>query len=357
MRDALKNLYSIIKGADAHLRFAFLTGVSKFSKVSLFSGLNNLVDITLDKKFSAICGYTEQDLDTVFAHELDGLDRALVKEWYNGYNWLGEAVYNPFDLLLLFRDREFRSYWFETGNPSFLIKLLLKREFFLPELSKVYSSDRLLSTFDVDRIATEALLFQTGYLTIKAHRFVPGKIEIELGYPNREVKAALNECLMDALVHYEAGLEKSRRRMEEMFLQQNIQGMGELVKSLFASIPYQWYVNNQIAHYEGYYASVFYAYFTSMGLDVVAEESSNVGRLDMGLRHGSAVYLFEFKVIENDAEGTALTQIEQNDYAEKYRGEDVTIYSIGVEFSKAKRQIVTWDWKKENGKQLTESKT
>ncbi|MDR0379664.1 MAG: AAA family ATPase, partial [Candidatus Accumulibacter sp.] len=115
MRDGLRNLYSVIKGQDAHVKFAFLTGVSKFSKVNIFSGLNNLKDITLDVRYSSICGYTEADVDTVFAPELEGLDRDKIRHWYNGYNWRGEAVYNPFDLLLLFDCREFRSFWFETG--------------------------------------------------------------------------------------------------------------------------------------------------------------------------------------------------------------------------------------------------
>ena len=119
-RDFLRGVYSVIKDSDAHVRFTFLTGVSKFSKVSLFSGLNNLTDITLEPAYSAICGYTEQDLDRVFAPELEGLDRNQLRHWYNGYSWLGETVYNPFDILLLLRRREFAAYWFETGSPAFL---------------------------------------------------------------------------------------------------------------------------------------------------------------------------------------------------------------------------------------------
>jgi hypothetical protein len=135
MRDGLRNLYSVIKGQDAHIRFAFLTGVSKFSKVSLFSGLNNLIDITVDASFSAICGYTEADLDQAFAPELEGLDRAQIRAWYNGYNWLGEAVYNPFDLLLLFKKRLFQPWWFETGTPTFLVDVLTGRGYFTPDLA------------------------------------------------------------------------------------------------------------------------------------------------------------------------------------------------------------------------------
>ena len=128
MRDGLRNLYSTIKGADAHLRFVLLTGVSKFSKVSLFSGLNNLNDITVDPEYSALCGYTEADLETVFAPELFDLDRDEIRRWYSGYNWTGETVYNPFDVLLLFQKRQFRPWWFETATPTFLVDLLLRVE-------------------------------------------------------------------------------------------------------------------------------------------------------------------------------------------------------------------------------------
>ena len=166
IREGLKDLYSVIKDADAHIKFAFLTGVSKFSKVSLFSGLNNLQDITLDSRYSAICGYTEEDVDKVFAPELEGLDRQEIRTWYNGYNWTGTTVYNPFDLLLLLSNRQFRPYWFETGTPTFLIKLLMERRQFTPDLERIVAPEALLSTFDVGNIPLEALLFQTGYLTV-----------------------------------------------------------------------------------------------------------------------------------------------------------------------------------------------
>ena len=174
-RDYLRGLYSTIKTCDAHVRFTLLTGVSKFSKVSLFSGLNNLKDVTLDARYSSICGYTEADLDTVFAPELPGLDRDEIRRWYNGYNWLGaEKVYNPFDILLLFDARKFRAWWFETGTPTFLLDTLLSRGVSAVALDGMLSNDDLLSTFDVDHIATEALLFQTGYLTIQGEEDLGG---------------------------------------------------------------------------------------------------------------------------------------------------------------------------------------
>ena len=169
-------------------RFAFLTGVSKFSKVSLFSGLNNLSDITVDARWSALCGYTKADLDQVFAPELEGLDREQIRAWYNGYNWLGEAVYNPFDVLLLFNAREFRPWWFETGTPTRLVDVLTERGYFTPDLAAVRASEALLSAFDVDHLAPEALLWQTGYLTFTGSRQIGARREYSLGYANLEVE-------------------------------------------------------------------------------------------------------------------------------------------------------------------------
>ena len=192
MREDLKDLYSVIKDADAHLRFAFLTGVSKFSKVSLFSGLNNLNDITLDPNYSTLCGYTDHDLDSVFAAEVAGLDRDEIRRWYNGYNWLGQPVYNPFDLLFLFGRREFGAWWFETGTPSFLIKLLGERQAWLPALGQMKADAELLSAFDVDNISTVALMFQSGYLTITAVERVQGSAYYQLGFPNHEVRMSFD---------------------------------------------------------------------------------------------------------------------------------------------------------------------
>ena len=147
-RDYLRGLYGVIKDSDAHVRFTFLTGISKFSKVNLFSQLNNLTDITLDPAYSSICGYTEDDLDAVFAPELGGLDREQVRDWYNGYSWRGaEKVYNPFDVLLLLRRREFEAHWFETGTPAFLVDMLFERRVSSVSLGDMVSTGELLSAF------------------------------------------------------------------------------------------------------------------------------------------------------------------------------------------------------------------
>ncbi len=199
-RTTLRGLYSIIKQCDGHIRFTFLTGVSKFSQVSLFSDLNNLTDLTLDRRYAAVCGYTERDLHRVFAPELDGLDRKAIRDWYNGYSWRGRTVYNPYGMLRFFETREFRSYWFETSTPKFLIDTLLRRGVQSLDLERLVGTDDLLSSFDVDEMSTEALLFQTGYLTILDEAERHGRARYRLGYPNREVRQSLHERLLLALL-------------------------------------------------------------------------------------------------------------------------------------------------------------
>ena len=343
-RDFLRGVYAVIKDQDAQIRFAFLTGVSKFSKVSLFSGLNNLKDITLDPRYSAICGFTETELDSVFAPELQGLDRDTIRDWYNGYSWRGEEkVYNPFDILLLLDRREFGAWWFETGTPSFLVDLLLKRRVASLALETMVGTDDLLSKFDVEDIATEALLFQTGYLTIAGEKNLNGKTLYRLSYPNREVKQSLNEHLLRAL-----GPDPSRQgahdiRFYELLTANDFAGLEALFRAFFSSIPYEWHTRNDIANYEGYYASVFYSWFAALGLDTTVEDSSSHGRLDMAVRFAGNVYLFEFKVIEFAAPGTAMAQLKSRRYADKYRNRGEPIHLVAVEFSKDARNLAAFE--------------
>ena len=340
----MRGLYATIKDCDAHVRFTFITGVSKFSKVSLFSGLNNLTDITLDPRYSAICGYTDADLDTVFAPELGGLDRDEIRDWYNGYSWRGEEnVYNPFDILLLFRNREFDAYWFETGTPTFLIETLVERGVSALALDGMVSSASLLGTFDVDRIAPEALLFQTGYLTVRATESRGGRTRYRLGYPNREVFQSLHESL---LVHLTRDPQRERNgdRLYDLLTAGDVAGLQDLFHAFFAGIPYEWYTNNDIARFEGFYASVFYAYFASvLGTGVTVEDSGTRGRADMAVRFGGRVYLFEFKVAEQAGPGAALAQLKAKAYADKYRGLGEPVHLVGVEFSSASRNVVAFD--------------
>ena len=342
-RDFLRNFYGAIKDHDAHIKFTFLTGVSKFSKVSLFSGLNNLFDITLDSEYSSLCGYTDHDIDTVFAAELEGLDRQKIKTWYNGYNWLGQHVYNPYDVLNLFKKRLFQNYWFETGTPTFLVDLLFERHVPSLALDSMNSSSSMLSNFDVDDMTTEALLFQTGYLTIKKQRQVGGQMYYTLGYPNQEVYQSLNELLLSSFTQNKSAQSDQSILLYDLLEANDFDGLKGLFHSFFASIPHHWYTSNDIQTFEGFYASVFYSYFAALGLDVTVEDCTNHGRLDMTLKFNDQVYLFEFKVVELVPEGKALQQIKDKRYADKYRGLNQPIHLIGVEFSKEDRNVVGFE--------------
>ena len=240
-REFLRSLYGGIKDCDADIRFCFLTGVSKFSKAGLFSGLNNLRDITLSPAYGTICGYTDDDLDAVFAPELEGLDRDAIRRWYNGYNWLGEGrVYNPFDILLLFRERLFRNYWFETGTPAFLIDLLARRGVDALSLEGRVADDTLLSAFDVDRIEPEALLFQTGYLTITGEERDGDGSLYTLGYPNQEVRRSLNAVLLGAMVPGFVAVAE-QRNLHRLLQTNDFAGVEELFRAFLAGIPNEWY--------------------------------------------------------------------------------------------------------------------
>ena len=367
-RDDLRGLYGTIKDCDAHVELTFITGVSRFSKVSLFSGLNNLTDLTLNPHYSAICGYTDADLDAVFAPELPGLEREEIRAWYNGYAWRGsENVYNPYAILHLFASREFDAHWFETATPRFLIDTLLRRGVTAPDLENVHADAALLSTFDVDAMPAEALLFQTGYLTIVDEERRDGKALYRLAYPNREVRRGLNESLLDALAPNwrSAGDAAALRRL---LAAQDWAGVETLFRRLLAGIPHDWHRKNDIARYEGYWSSVFYAWFQASMDGVAVEDATSRDRLDMAVVLGHGAYLFEFKVAgraagsarpagaaagarpasttsgpASYADSAALAQLKAHRYADKYRAPGRMVHLIGVEVSAETRDVTAFD--------------
>ncbi len=346
-RDKLKGFYSIIKDLDEYIRFVMITGVSKFAKMNLFSGLNNLMDISINTRYSTICGYTHPEVKESFAEHLQGVDMAKLKEWYNGYNYFGEPVYNPFDILLfLSNDKEYRPYWWSTGNPSFLIDLLNEQRRYLPELENYIADDILLDTFDVDHIDLVALLWQTGYLTFVEKFTKRDKIFYRLKVPNKEIQLSLNELFIDYLTD---------QRYERVALQDNLHDALQAcdleifhkhLSSLFASIPYQNYANAIIQNYEGYYASVVYAYLASIGLPLITEDSTNKGRVDMTIILPDTVYVIEFKV---DQPGVALEQIRAKGYHEKYLADTRTVYIVGVSFDSQEKNITEFAWEQVKG--------
>ena len=294
-RDFLHGFYGVLKDADRYLRFVFLTGVTKFAKVSLFSGLNNAEDITLLPEYSSICGFTEAELDRVFADELEGLDRDKIRAWYNGYNWLGtEKVYNPHDILTLLEDRVFGDHWFETATPTFLVDMLTNRGVSTLSLEGKWATGKdLLASFN-EKIKTEALMFQTGYLTItdmKKHRY---HVSYKLDYPNLEVRRSLNQALLVELIDTPPE-ESVYSDMLTILENGDTTGLKAMFDKFFASIPYQWHTKGKAANYESYYATVFHICFTALDVEVIAEDSTNTGRIDITVKLPQRTWIFEFK--------------------------------------------------------------
>ena len=254
------------------------------------------------------------------------------------------AVWNVrFDILLLFDKRKFGAWWFETATPAFLVETLFRRQVSTLALDEMVGSADLLSTFDVDEMATEALLFQTGYLTIREEEDLGGEALYRLGYPNREVRQSLNRSLLRYLVRDASRQTANSIRLYRLLEANDFAGLEALFQAFFASIPYEWYTNNDIARYEGYYASVFYSYFAALGLNIAVEDSTNHGRLDMAVRFNGNVYLFEFKVVELAPAGAAMAQLKDKRYADKYRSSGQPIYLIAVEFSKDTRNVAAFE--------------
>ena len=275
-----------------------------------------------------------------------GPNRERIRERYNGYNWRGgERVYNPYDILLLFGDREFRPYWIETGASKFLIDLLLRRRVSSLDLERLRGDEELLSKFDVGDIGTAALLFQTGYLTITGEERRKRRTRYRLGYPNLEGEVALNEQLLAAMVPERTLQLADDTDLVDLLAAGDLEGLEESMRGLFESIPSDWHRRNSMAEYEGYYASVVHSWFKSQRLpvEVVAEDSGRRGRADLAVRHPAAVYVFEFKLAGRAREGAALEQARAKGYAGKYRGEGRPVYLVGVEFSTETRNIESFD--------------
>ena len=350
VREGLKNIYSVIKDCDEYLKFVFLTGVSKFSKVSIFSGLNNLTDITLDSRYATICGYTQSELVNTFQDRLASVDLTAVKLWYDGYHFLGESIYNPYDILLYLDSKVFKNYWFETATPSFLIKLLQNRRYFVPRLEQMKATETLLSHFEIEKIQLETLLFQSGYLTIIGQRQQGARQIFELSYPNLEVKMSLTDFILDYLIEEISVKEDHKIALYDALLDADFEKLQATFQALFASIPYHWYTKNNLDEYEGYYASVFYCYFAALGIDAKPEDCTNKGRVDLTVKLEDYIYLIEFKVIELDKDkGKALNQIKTKKYYEKYQAlanSGFKIFLICVEFSSEARNIVNFELEK-----------
>ncbi|MDR2092435.1 MAG: PD-(D/E)XK nuclease domain-containing protein, partial [Azoarcus sp.] len=233
--------------------------------------------------------------------------------------------------------------WFETGTPTFLLDMLIERQVYLPALLRVESASELISAFEVGDISTEALMFQSGYLTLIGEEILADEIFYILGFPNREVRSALNAVLLGEWVGSRKRGGEHRMALFRALQKNDFAKIQEIFFSLYASIPHDWYRKNNIDQFEGYYASVFYASFAALGFDIIPEDVSNQGKLDMAVQFNGQIYLFEFKVVEDAAEGRALAQIREKQYADKYRAQNHPIHLIGIEFSKKARNLVGFE--------------
>ncbi len=336
-RDILKSFYSILKDNDDNIEFLILTGVGKFTKVSIFSDLNNLQDITIGKQFSSIIGITQNELETNFSEEIKSFKIENInilnnlKTWYNGYSWgANETVYNPFSILNFIKTGEFKIFWFETGTPSFLIEQIKKNQEFQFEETK---TDLIgLSDLDYENLNPTTLLFQTGYLTIADYN--QKKRIYTLKYPNREVEQSLLSCLLAA--YGNSNTQKTTPlvvQISDAFEENNIEKVVKIVNTLFSTIPYDLWRNATELHYH----ALTHLIFTLLGTYIESEVHTSDGRCDMIVKTETHIFALEFKLDES-AE-IALKQITDKEYLAPYQLDERTKVAIGISFSSELKKI------------------
>ena len=343
-RDYLWGLYGILKDGHEHVHFVFVTGITMLTMVNPFSGPNHLLNISFDPKFAAICGFTDQDLDTVFAPELEGLDRDEIRRWYHGYHWLGEEkLYNPWDILLLFSDREFKDHWFETGAPDMLYHKIMKEKRNPMELERLIVGEELISRFDVGNIDLRALMFQAGYLTIVGEERRRTRTWYRLGYPNLEVRHSFCKGLLAHAGQDRVDVILSGNALLDLLAAEDFEGFGERLKVYLAGIPQQWY--DGVDRFEAHYANMLYLCFRAVGADLQLENQSSHGHADMVVFHGDKVFVLEFKKAdEGEAPAAALDraikQMRERGYADKYRDRGEPIHLVAAVFGREQRNLL-----------------
>lgn len=343
-RDFLRGFYSVLKEADHLLEFVFITGVSKFSKVGIFSGLNNLQDLTFHPQYATMLGYTQEELEHNFENHIAaaaakmGLGReafmAKVKDWYNGYRFeeSAETVYNPVSLNSFFNVGKFENFWFETGTPTFLINIL--REQGLYEFDLEPKAQIEFGSFELDNLHPYGLLYQTGYLTIQ-YRDEYGLYHLD--YPNYEVRNAMLAYLLDAFggVRRGGGIVMAIQ-MEQAFMAHDVAKVMRILQGLFKGIPYQLYEK----YPESFYHAATHLIFAYMGLRVHSEVCTSDGRADAVVETPAKVYVLEFK-LEESAQA-ALAQIRKRQYYQAFWNLGKPVVGIGVNFSSQTRNIDEW---------------
>ena len=347
--DKLKVFYSVIKAFESKERFVFVTGVSKFCHVSLFSDLNNLTDITMNRDYATMFGYTQEEFETYFADRIDAACKLQnmprgkllpeIKQWYDGFRFEeeSETVYNPVSLAQFFTNScKFNNYWFSTGTPSFLVELTKKTDFNFEKTLSEPVMGLAFNAFEIDKIDPLALLLQTGYLTIKSSFVDLGETLYYLDFPNREVKSAFETYLISdyASIPQET-VGANVFKMVKAIKARDINLFMELLKTFFAAVQYDIATDT-----EGRFQLLFYSVFLLIGVRVEAESRTNNGRIDAVIRDGNHVYIFEFKI--NKTAEIALDQIRDKEYFRKYQHSSRKIVLVGANFDTVSRQITKW---------------
>ncbi len=343
-RKFLANFYAVLKSVESKLDFLILTGVSRFTP-SLFSELNNLTDITLHPNYAGIAGYSEaevtQYLDPYLEQGIGGLSgvplRNEIREWYNGYSWDGQTrMYNPVSLLNLLDQKRFSAFWFSTGTPKFLIELLRKSKISIPELAQLEIRELSMEGFEPKKIDPIALLFQTGYLTIRSVYQVRRRTRYLMGYPNLEVRESfLTHLLANCSENQPGQVGILAERIGEDLKEADIDGFCQGLQSLFGAIPYNIFINDR----EAYYHTVIYLVLSLTGLQLSCEIQTNRGRIDAVLETEDRFYVTEFKL---GSAQEALDQIHDKQYAVAYRNRGKTVYLFGIGIDPQKRNLSEW---------------
>ena len=350
-RETLKGFYGALKSCDRYIRFALLTGVTKFGKISVFSDLNNLRDITLEPDYNAICGITESELLTDMREGIELLAErqrmgfaatcARLKSNYDGYRFSeedAEGIYNPFSLLNVMESRRFADYWFMTATPTMLIELLRHRDIELSSLEGAIRTESELMGLDPVFRDPIPLLFQCGYLTIKGTDY-DIETTYRLGFPNEEVERGFLKALIPYYIDTVRGDTGFRvTSFIEALREGNVNKFMELLKSLLAEVPYRAKKGEKI--YEERFRDVLFILCRLMGLRVQSELHTSVGRIDMTIETAHYIYLMEFKVDQSPEK--ALDQIEDRGYANRYLSDQRTLVKVGVSFSTSERNISAW---------------
>lgn len=337
-RSVFKSFYSVLKDSDQYIRFLFLTGVSRFSKVSIFSDLNNLYDLTLDPHFATLLGITQQELESDFKEEIAAFQEKQpdvlhqLKEWYNGYSWDGiSKVYNPFSLLSFMRSKRIQNFWYQTGTPTWLVNLMKKnREF---EIENVRIGENALGSFYVEHLVSNPVLFQTGYLTIK-HYDEESRI-YELGFPNKEVEESLTDALLSAYRNIFPGSDSMAVKYDlaKALKDNDIPQMIKSLDAIISTIPY----DHWKAESESIFHIILHLSFKRLGLDIRSEVHSATGRCDVLVLTEKFIYAIELKL--NVTAQNALDQILEKGYLRPYQADSRKKIAIGINFSSEKRSV------------------